>query len=127
MHYEIRSQKSSSSDPPTTGSTVPRGVTDSRPRAIEGSQGDGESPARDLATQEGEALPFPSARNDRTRSRYAGACGPWLRIHGDNRTGPGSAPPSAALYPGHAAGPVLQHRPSETLTRLWTELERPAT
>ena len=35
MHYEIRSQKSSSSDPPTTGSTVPRGVTDSRPRAIE--------------------------------------------------------------------------------------------
>ena len=53
------------------------------------------------------------ARDDRTRFRYAEACGPWLYIHGDNRTGPGSAPPSAAPYPGHTAGPVLQHRPSE--------------
>jgi hypothetical protein len=26
MHYEIRSQKSSSSDPPTTGSTVTQGL-----------------------------------------------------------------------------------------------------
>lgn len=72
-------------------------------------------------------LLFPLPRNDRTRFRYAEACGPWLYIHGDNRIGPGSAPPSAAPYPGHAAGPVLQHRPSETLTRLWTELERLAT
>ena len=30
MHYEIRSQKSSSSDPPTTGSTVTQGVTGSK-------------------------------------------------------------------------------------------------
>lgn len=76
--------------------------------------------------REGDLL-FRLARSDRTRFRYAEACGPWLYIHGDNRIGPGSAPPSAAPYPGHAAGPVLQHRPSEALTRLWTELERLAT
>ena len=35
MHYEIRSQKSSSSDSPTTASRVARGGTGSRPRAIE--------------------------------------------------------------------------------------------
>jgi hypothetical protein len=35
MHYEIRSQKSSSKRPADNGVRVARGVTGSRPRAIE--------------------------------------------------------------------------------------------
>jgi len=98
------------------GRRWPREVTGSRPRAYtRPALGRPHSPQRDLATWGREALPFHLARKDRTRFRYAGACGPWLYIHGDNRTDPGSAPPSAASYPGHTAGPVLQHRPSETL------------
>ena len=51
MHYEIRSQKSSSSDPPTTGSTVTQGVTGRRPRATEKARnGDRGVAPRDLAT-----------------------------------------------------------------------------
>ena len=75
----------------------------------------------------GEALPFQLARKDRIRFHCAEACGPWLYIHGSNRNDPGSTPPSAARYPGHTAGPVLQHRPSETLPRLWSEQEGLAT
>jgi len=77
--------------------------------------------------REGRALPFQLARKDRIRFRYAEASGPWLRIHGSDRNDPGTAPPSGAPSPGHTAGPVLQHRPSETLPRLWTEREWLAT
>jgi len=77
--------------------------------------------------REGRALPFQLARKDRIRFRCAEASGPWLRIHGSDHDHPGTAPPSGAPYPGHTAGPVLQHRPSETLPRLWTEHEWLAT
>lgn len=84
----------------------------------------GESPAAaGLATEEGEALPFQSARNDRIRFRSAEAREPWPHIHGIVRDRPGTAPPPAAPSPGHTAGPVLQHRPSEESPLLWTELE----
>ena len=45
------------------------------------------------------------------------------RFHGSHRDEPGPTPPSAAPYPGHTAGPVLQHRPSGTPPRLWSEQE----
>jgi len=83
----------------------------------------GVAPRETWLREEGEALPFHLARQDRIRFRCAEACGPWLYIHGNNRDEPGSQQPSAARYPGHAAGPVLQHRPSETPPKLWTELE----
>jgi hypothetical protein len=83
----------------------------------------GVAPAETWLREGGEALPFLLASKDRIRFRCAEACGPWLYIHGSNRNDPGSAPPSAAPYPGHAAGPVLQHRPSETLPRLTSERE----
>ena len=125
MHYEIRSQKSSSSDPPTTGSTVTQGVTGRRPRATDkAAPGDwGVAPRRTWPREGGEALPFPLARNDRIHFRCAEACGPWLYIHGSKRNERDPAPPSAAPSPGHTAGPVLQHRPSETPPGLWTELD----
>ncbi len=86
--------------------------------------GDRESSAAETWLREGgEALPFPLARKDRIRFQCAEACGPWLYIHGSNRNDLGSAPPSAARYPRHAAGPVLQHRPSEALPRLTSERE----
>ena len=85
--------------------------------------GDRESPRETWPREEGEALPFHLARHDRIRFRCAEPCAPWLYIHGDNRAEPGSRQLSAARYPGHAAGPVLQHRPSETPPKLWTELE----
>ena len=105
------------------GRAVTRGVADSRPRANTARTGDRKSPRETWLREEREALPFHLARPDRIRFRCAGACGPWPCIHGDNRDNPGPRQPSAARYPGHAAGPVLQHRPSETLPRLWTELE----
>jgi len=71
----------------------------------------------------GEALPFHLARKDRIRFHCAEACGPRLYIRGSNRDDLGFPRLSAARYPGHAAGPVLQHRPSETLTRLRSEQE----
>ena len=128
MHYEIRSQKSSSSDPPTTGSSGdPGGCRQQTACHTRPAPGDWESPPRETwLREEGEALPFHLARQDRIRFRCAEAAtprGPWLYIHGDNRDEPGTRQPTAARYPGHAAGPVLQHRPSETPPKLWTELE----
>ena len=106
-----------------------RGVTGSRLRAIEKARtGRPHSPSAGPGyVREGRALPFQLARKDRIRFRYAEASGPWLRIHGSDHDDPGTAPPSGAPYPGHTAGPVLQHRPSETLPRLWTEREGLAT
>ena len=73
--------------------------------------------------QGGEALPFQLARDDRIRFHCAEAYGPWLNIRGVIRNDPGSWPLPTAWYPGHTAGPVLQHRPSETLPRLTSERE----
>ncbi len=125
MHHESRSQKSSSSDPPTTGSSGdPGGCRQKTACRSRSAPGDGESPPAETWTREdGEALPFHSARDDRIRFRCAEACAPWLHIHGGNHVDPGSRQPSAACYPGHTAGPVLPHRPSETPPLLWTELE----
>jgi hypothetical protein len=70
-----------------------------------------------------EALPFHLARKDRIRFHCAEAYRPRLYIRGSNRNDLGFPRLSAARYPGHAAGPVLQHRPNETLPRLRSERE----
>jgi hypothetical protein len=86
-------------------------------------RGDRKSPSAGPGYVRGEALPFQLARKDRIRFHCAEAYGPWLYIRGSNRNVLGFPRLSAAPSPGHAAGPVLQHRPSETLPRLWSEQE----
>jgi hypothetical protein len=81
------------------------------------------APAATWSREGGEALPFHLARKDRIRFHCAEAYGPRLYIRGSNRNDLGFPRLSAARYPGHAAGPVLQHRPSETLPRLRSERE----
>ena len=80
-------------------------------------------PAMTRPREREEALPFPPARKDRIRFRCAEANGPWLNIRGVTRNDPGSRRLPTARYPGHNAGPVLQHRPSETPPRLRSEQE----
>ena len=114
MHYEIRSQKSSSSDPPTTGSTVTQGLPDQRPACHrQGSHRRQGGRPRDRRVREGgTAIPSPATTASASIvPMYADR--PCHR--GSKRNDPGCARPSAATYPGHTAGPVLQHRPSETL------------
>lgn len=83
----------------------------------------GSRPPQSLAAREGEALPFRLTRDHRIRLRCA-EIGGWRPLaHGSNRNDPGLLAPLGASYPGHTAGPVLQHRPSETLPRLWNEQE----
>ena len=77
------------------------------------------APARD----EGRAPPYLSAREDHFRFPGAQPHEPWPDIRGRHEDDLGSRQLSAARYPGHAAGPVLQHRPSGTPPKLWTELE----
>ena len=118
-------QKSSSSDPPTTGSGGDPGGY----RRQIACQRQARAGTTEVVRQRrpgrtgGEALPFHLARENRIRFRCAEACGPWLYIRGVNRNDPGSPRLSAARYPGRTAGPVLQHRPSETLPRLKSERE----
>jgi len=81
------------------------------------------APAATWPREGGEALPFHLARKDRIRFHCAEAYGPRLYIRGINRNDLGYPRLSTARYPRHTAGPVLQHRPSETLPRLRSEQE----
>src|SRR5580692_13190436 len=125
MHYEIRSQDASSSDPPTMGSTVTRRLPkkDRVPAQgsapAEGTRLAGAAPVR----EEGRALPYLLARDNHVRFPGAHAHGPWHDIRGRHETDLGSRQLPTARWPRNADGPVLQHRPDGTPPRLWTELE----
>jgi hypothetical protein len=123
--YEVTIAGSAQSDRRRRGRAVIPGVTGRKPRgSYDPYPGDwGVVRRGDLAAREGEALPFQLTRSYRTRPRSAEIGGRWLLIHGSNHTDPERAPTIGALSPGHTAGPVLQHRPSETLPRLWSEQE----
>src|SRR6266849_7162153 len=125
MHYEIRSQTSSSSDPPTTGSSGAPGGYRQKTACQQGPhRATATRPATAWPRERGEVLPSPPTRlADRIRFPCAEACGPRLYIRGSIHDNPGFRRLSAARYPGYTAGPVLQHRPSETLPRLWSERE----
>jgi hypothetical protein len=71
--------------------------------------------------EEGRALLYLLAREDNFRFPDAQARGPRHGIRGRQRNNLGAGQSSAARYPGNAAGPVLQHRPSGTPPKLWTE------
>jgi len=126
MHYEIREQDASSSDPPTTGSTVTRRLPKEDRVPAEG----GRAGASELAPAQmrpsargGETLPYLLAREDHIRFPGAQPHEPWHDTRGRPENDLGSRQLSTARYPGHADGPVLQHRPDGTPPRLWTELE----
>src|ERR1700728_2325597 len=103
MHYEIRQQKASSSDPPTTGSSGDPGVTDPRSLARERHS----EPAIDQRGQPFHCAHWrpptlcKGARPDPATSRGCRSHG--LRTIACRKT------------PGNTAGPVLPHRPSKTL------------
>src|SRR5580693_136264 len=125
MHYEIRSQDASSSDPPTMGSTVTRRLPkkDRVPAQggsapAEGTPLAGAAPGR----EEGRALPYLQARENHVRFPGAHAHGPWPDIRGRHETDLGCRQLPTARWPRNAVGPVLQHRPDGTPSRLWTEL-----
>src|SRR5260370_20739061 len=107
------------------GRAVTQGVTGRRPRASKARTGATHvAPVTAWLRERGEVLPFSSTRlADRIRFPCAEACGPRLYIRGSIHDHTGFRRLSAARYPGHTAGPVLQHRPSETLPRLWSERE----
>src|SRR5580692_5516851 len=125
MHYEIRSQDASSSDPPTMGSTVTRRLPKKdrvpaqggarRPRELR-------SQARPRDARRGRALPYLQARENHVRFPGAHAHGPWPDIRGRHETDLGCRQLPTARWPRNADGPVLQHRPDGTPPRLWTEL-----
>ena len=109
MHYEIRSQDASSSDPPTMGSTVTRWLPKKdRVPVQQGRAGRTNSPgARHPAREEGKALPYLQARENHVRFPGAHAHGPWHDIRGRHETDPGSRRLPTARWPGNADGPVL--------------------
>jgi len=84
MHYEIRSQDASSSDPPTMGSTVTRWLPkkDRVPaqgeRTGRGTRLAGAAPGR----EEERALPYLLARENHIRFPGAHAHRPWHEIRG---------------------------------------------
>src|SRR5579859_1035921 len=92
MHYEIRSQNASSSDPPTMGSTVTRWLpkNDRVPaqgeRTGRGTRLAGAAPGR----EEGRALPSLLARENHLRFPGAHAHRLWHDIRGRDQTDPGS-------------------------------------
>ena len=134
MHHEIRLQDASSSDPPTTGSTVTRWLPkETRVPAAGARRGErarsgayrSERPRSGTCRpgrEEGRGLPYLQAREDRFRFPGARAHGPWPDIRGRHQDDPGSRRLPAARSPGNAGGPVRQHRPRGTPPRPWTEL-----
>jgi len=71
MHYEIRKQDASSSDPPTTGSTVTRRLPKEDRVPAEGGASE-LAPAQFVpGARGGEALPYLGAREDHFRFRGA--------------------------------------------------------
>jgi hypothetical protein len=73
--------------------------------------------------EEGKALPYLLARENHVRFPCAHAHGPRHDIRGRHETDLRARQLPTARWPGHADGPVLQHRPDGTPPRLWTELE----
>ena len=91
MHYEIRSQDASSSDPPTMGSTVTRRLPKKDRVPVHGRDGRVDSPRRAASgREEGTALPYLQARENHVRFPGAHAHGPWHDIRGRHETDPGS-------------------------------------
>ena len=92
MHYEIRSQDASSSDPPTMGSTVTRRLPEKDRVPAQGQRAGRGNSARKYGpgTRGGEALPYLLARENYVRFPGAHAHGPWHDIRGRHETDPGS-------------------------------------
>ena len=109
MHHEIRPQKASSSDPPTTGSSGDPKVTDPRSLAsrFRASRRLKRRPCHRCtriaaaATVHERTLPCPTRQDETPHSRIA--VSHLLRLR-----------PKQPANPGNTAGPVLPHRPSET-------------
>ena len=99
MHYEIRSQDASSSDPPTMGSTVTRRLPKEdrvpaqggarRPGELGSRAGELDSQVRPRDARRG-ALPYLLARENHVRFPGAHAHGPWHDIRGQPENDPGS-------------------------------------
>ena len=91
MHYEIRSQDASSSDPPTMGSTVTRRLPKKIACQFMGAPGEWTHLAGAASgREEGMALPYLQARENHVRFPGAHAHGPWHDIRGRHETDPGS-------------------------------------
>ncbi len=110
MHHEIRPQKASSSDPPTTGSSGDPRVTDQEIASHRASR----EPAI-LIRRPCHHCTFTasaSALHERTRPCHTTQDEtPQFQDRSQSRTAP---PAIQGTNPGNTAGPVLPHRPSET-------------